>query len=138
MKCARAPPQVASNSVPCAVIRRVAFIIESAPFCGRFISSSVAGALRLMKLFVANMIKWPPAVHYYTRIVVDVSWEDLIAWSSNKANMLSIIMSVVEWCDGTSTWPTVFKRMNSGLMDATTGLLVQMTYLGVLLKPGRA
>ena len=91
-----------------------------------------------MKLFVANMIKWPPAVRYYTKLVEDVSWESLIDWTSHEPNMLSIIMNVVRWCDGVSTWPIIFQRMNSGLMDATTGLLVQMTHLGVLKKPGRA
>ena len=76
-------------------------------------------AMKCLKLFGAHLIKWPPAVTMWTEYTL----------SANKpSDLVQCWRRVLVWCSGRK-WPVMFERMNSGLMDAQTGLVVNSTRL---------
>ncbi len=82
--------------------------------------------LQLVIFFRGHKIKWPISLRYYAAEVArrrPCTAKDLIA----------IHIDVLRYSNG-SRWPTVFRRMSSGLMDATTGLATQAANMGMIAR----
>jgi len=78
----------------------------------------------LTLLFLANAVKWPTVVDFMksrTEHLVDVS----------AAGIVRILVEAVKFADSKS-WPTMFYRMNSGLGNATTGLVIALRQMHLL------
>ena len=83
-------------------------------------------------LFIAHLIKWPPAVEHWFRLVAEF---DLQQVTTKK--LADAFISVLRFCDD-KPWREMFDRMSGGLMDAQTGLAVMGIRLGVLKKKVKA
>ena len=92
------------------------------------LATGVLDPMRFAALFVAHLIKWPPAV---------AKWSDLLFENpldrSTVAGLVSLLRRVIAWCHD-RRWPDIFARMNSKLMDAQTGLAVNATRLGLIAR----
>jgi hypothetical protein len=92
------------------------------------LATGVLDPMRFTALFVAHLIKWPPAV---------AKWSDLLFENplerSTVAGLVSLLRRVIAWCHD-RRWPDIFARMNSKLMDAQTGLAVNATRLGLIAR----
>ena len=92
------------------------------------LATGVLDPMRFTALFVAHLIKWPPAV---------AKWSDLLFENpldgSTAAGLVSLLRRVIAWCHD-RRWPEIFARMNSKLMDAQTGLAINATRLGLIAR----
>ena len=86
--------------------------------------------------FVAQTIKWPPAVHYFLYSLQRADWPDGDAHAMAET-MMEIYLCVIKWCDG-KVWSDMFDRMHGkgkkNRLDAATGLNNAATCMGILQK----
>ena len=79
-------------------------------------------------LFFAQTIKWPTSVRFW--------WRKLEATRPESAELIMDAYRQVILFSHDQRWPEMFARMNSGLMNAQTGLAVNAKSLGFLTSMG--
>ena len=76
-------------------------------------------------LFLAQTIKWPPAVQRWYRVCQEGPA------TKRASDFVTHYVAVVKWASGRD-WGSMFRRMNGGLQDAQTGLPVNAQALGIV------
>ena len=92
------------------------------------LGTEVLDPFRFAALFMAHIIKWPPAVAKWSALLSENPHD-----GSSARGLVSILRQVIAWCDG-KRWPRMFSCMNSKLMDAQTGLAVHCARLGLVAR----
>ena len=96
----------------------------------------VVDSFSMVCVFLAQTIKWPPAVLHFLGLIRDARWprEDARVMSQT---MLDIYVCVIRWCDG-KDWGDMFDRMHGKpgkqRMDAVCGINNSAKSMGILKK----
>ena len=92
------------------------------------VSGEALPPVMFLRLFLAGLIKWPPAVKHF----IGVSAE-----ARGPSDFLAAFESTLIFCDGRA-WTRIFQRMDSGPVVASTGLVRHSLDMGLIVSAGEA
>ena len=96
----------------------------------------VVDPLCIVTTFLAQTIKWPPAVAYFLSLLQAANLRSHGIEQERSDLMFNIYMEVIKWSDG-KVWGDMFVRMHgskSSRLDAISGLNNSAEFMGIITK----
>lgn len=132
--------------VPCKVMLRMLWVLRllwptDLQVCLQVIAffepklGEPVGHICIVITFLAQTIKWPPAVAHFLRLVQCADLKSIDSDVDVCSRVFTIYVDVIAWCDG-KVWGDMFDRMHgkSSRLDAISGLNNSAKFMGVIAK----